>query len=463
MVSFFFYPKTIAVIGATDNPQKFGNAVTINILQNKNLISELFLVSLKSKEISGLKCYLSVLDIPKDIDVAIILVPAKAIDNVIDQCISKKVKGIIIITAGFGELSEEGKKKEKEISNKCKKAGIRVMGPNCVGIQNSDIGLNASFIQTAPPGKIGMISQSGSFGCASFYAMEREYIGCSKFANIGNNIDVSFNEVLEFLHTDESTNIICLYMETVENGKLFLKTLKKVVNSKPIVVLKGGRTNYGMKAARSHTGSIASNYKMLKNSLKQAGVFLCESANDFVVALKTLSFLPIPKGEKIGVLTNSGGCSVLFSDKAEEFHLKLAEFSNEFKEKVSRHLDKRLVKFVNPLDMIGTADENTYYNVTKLMLEDSKIDIVVACVVIPPFLGMKSDEHYRGIVRAWNETGRKKILIPLLMFSEEFKNVREHAIREKTTIFFTPHEASFAIRVLIDRMNLMNHITKYKI
>ena len=460
MVSFFFYPKTIAVIGATDNPQKFGNAVTINILQNKNLNSEIFLVSPTGKEISGLKCYLSVLDIPKDVDIAIILVPSKVIDKVVDQCISKNVKGIIIVTAGFGELNKEGKKKEREISSRCKKAGIRVMGPNCVGVQNSDIGLNASFIQTAPHGEIGMISQSGSFGCASFYAMEREYIGCSKFANIGNNIDVSFSEILEFLLTDKSTNIISLYMETVENGRGLLKSLKKVVNSKPIVVLKGGRTEYGMRAASSHTGSIASNYVLLKNSLKQTGVLLCENVSDFVVALKTLSYIPIPKGEQIGVLTNSGGCSVLFSDKAEEFHLKLAEFSHEFKEKASHHLLKGLVKFINPLDMIGAADENTYYNVTKLMLEDSKIDIVVACVVIPPFLEMKPDEHYRGIIRAWNETGRKKPLIPLLMFSEEFKSVRELAIREKTTVFFTPHEASFAIKVLINRMNLINHITE---
>ncbi|MHA1931408.1 MAG: CoA-binding protein [Promethearchaeota archaeon] len=458
MISFFFNPETIAVIGATSNPNKFGNAVTVNLLKNPNPQSELFLVSRKSKEISGVKCYKSIVEIPKDIDVAIILVPAKVVDEIIDQCISKEVKGIIIITAGFGEFDEEGKNKEKEISIKCKKAGIRVMGPNCVGIQNSDIGLNASFIQTAPPGKIGMISQSGSFGCASFYAMERENIGCSKFANIGNNIDVSFNEALEFLRTDKSTNIICLYMETVENGRFLLKTLKTVVNFKPIVVLKGGRTDYGMKAASSHTGSIASDYKMLKNSLKQAGVFLCESASDFMVALKTLSFLPIPKGEKIGVLTNSGGCSVLFSDKAEEFNLKLVEFSNKLKEKVSHHLIKGLVKLVNPLDMIGAADENTYYNVTKLMLEDSKIDIVVACVVIPPFLEMKSDEHYRGIIKAWNETGRKKPVIPLLMFSEGFRSLRELSLREKTTIFFTPHEASFAIRVLIDRMNLINRL-----
>jgi acyl-CoA synthetase (NDP forming) len=456
MVSFFFFPKTIAVIGATSNPKKFGNAVTINILQNESLQSEIFLVSHKSQEIMGLKCHKSILEIPKDIDIAIILVPARVIDNVIDHCIEKKVKGIIVVTAGFGEINEEGKKKEYEIYTKCREAGIRIMGPNCVGIQNLDIGLNASFIQTAPPGHISMISQSGSFGCASFYAMEREYIGCSKFANIGNNIDVSFNDILEFFSSDQNTQIICIYMETLENGKKFLNAAKKIVIGKPIVVLKGGRTSLGMQAASSHTGSIATNYKMLKTSLKQAGAVLCENSNDFISALKTFSYLPIPKGERIGVLTNSGGSSVLFSDKAEEFDLRLTKFSEGFKEKISPYLIP-LVKRVNPLDMIGGADETTYYNITKIMLEDPNIDIVVACVVIPPFLEMKSDEHYKGMIGAWNDTGREKPLIPLVIFGEEFKVLREYSSKEKTTIFFTPHDAAFAIKLLCDRMKLLTN------
>jgi len=245
-------------------------------------------------------------------------------------------------------------------------------------------------------------------------------------------------------------------METIENGRDFLKTIRKIVLEKPIVVLKGGRTSFGMKAASSHTGSIATDYKMLRTSIKQAGAVLCENTNDFITALKTFSYLPIPKGEKIGVLTNSGGSSVLFSDKAEEFNLKLTEFSDGFKEKISSYLIP-LVKLVNPLDMIGGADETTYYTITKIMLEDPNIDIVVACVVIPPFLEMKSDEHYRGIIHAWNDTGREKPLIPLIMFSEEFKSLRDHSRREKTTIFFTPHDAAFAIKLLIERMKIMNN------
>ena len=459
MVSFFFNPKTIAVIGATSNPKKFGNAVTVNLLKNPSLQSELFLVSRNSQEISGVKCYKSILEIPTDIDVAIILVPAKVIDEVIDQCIKKNVKGVIIITAGFGEINKEGKKKEIEIAQRCNNAGIRVMGPNCVGIQNLDTGLNASFIQTAPLGNTGMVSQSGSFGCAIFYAMEREYIGCSKFANIGNGIDVSFSEILEFLKNDEKTQIICVYIETIENGRKFLETVRDITPIKPIVLLKGGRTNLGMKAASSHTGSIATNYKMLKASLKQSGTVLCESTLDFITALKTFSFLPLPQGEKIGILTNSGGSSVLFSDKAEHFKLKFAEFSHTLINKISTYLIP-LVKIVNPLDMIGGADENTYYNITKLMLEDPNINIVVACVVIPPFLEMKSDEHYRGILRAWNDTERKKPLIPLIMFGEEFKELKELSKNEKSTIFFTPHDAALAIKLLVERTKFLKMLNE---
>ncbi|MFW9822198.1 MAG: acetate--CoA ligase family protein [Candidatus Thorarchaeota archaeon] len=455
IISYFFNPKTIALIGATNNPKKFGNAVTINILKSKNTQSELFLVSRKNQIISGLQCYKSILDIPKDIDIAIILIPARIIDEAIDQCIEKKVKGIIIITAGFGEISEVGKKKELEIVNKCNKAGIRVMGPNCVGIQNLNSNLNASFIQTAPLGEIGMISQSGSFGCATFYAMEREYLGCSKFANIGNGIDVSFSEILDYLNNDKDTQIICIYLETIDDGKQFLKTVKTIVPLKPIILLKGGRSNLGMKAASSHTGSIASNYKVLKASFKQKGSVLCESASDFITAIKTFSFLPIPNGKNIGVLTNSGGSSVLFSDKAEQFGLKLADFSDTLINKISSHLIP-LVKLVNPLDMIGGADEETYYNITKLMLEDPSIDIVVACVVIPPFLEMKSDEHYRGMIRAWNDTNRKKPMIPLIMFGEDFKDLRKFSKTERATIFFTPHDAAYAVSLLIERMRLLN-------
>ena len=459
MIRDFFYPNSIAIIGATANPKKFGNAVTINILKNKELENNIYLVSKGSKKIEGKKSFESILDIPNQVDIAIILVPSNAVEIIIEECIEKKVKGIIIITAGFGEIDEEGKVIEKRIADRCKKAGIRVMGPNCVGIQNNEIDLNASFIQAAPKGKISMISQSGSFACATFYAMEKENLGCSKFANIGNNIDVSFVDILRYFDDDENSKIICIYMETINEGKEFCKILKSMIPHKPVVILKGGKTNYGMKAASSHTGAIATNYKMLKTAIKQAGAILCEDINDYILALKAFSLLPLPQGERIGVLTNSGGSSVLFSDKAEEYGLKLTEFSTEFLQKIRPYLIP-LVKLVNPLDMIGVAEEQQYYQITKAMLEDPNIDIVVPCLVVPPFLEMSTNEHYRGMVRAWNDTNRKKPLIPLVLMGQNFKDIKDLATKENAPIFYTPHDAAYTIKLLIERKAITKILIK---
>jgi acetyl-CoA synthetase (ADP-forming) len=451
MLDYFFSPKSIAIIGATANPKKFGNVVTSNILSNKKLKSKLFLVSYNTEEIMGCRCYKSLLDIDEKIDLVIILVPAKVVLQVVNDCIEKKVKGIIIVSSGFGEVDEKGKKVESIIAQKCKSAKVRVMGPNCVGIQNTEINLNASFIQMPKQGNISMISQSGSIGCALFYAMEPYGLGISKFANIGNAIDISFNEILEYFNDDDKTKLIALYLESINDGVRFFKVLKNSALSKPIVVLKGGKTHGGMEAASSHTGSIVTNYKIMKAVINQSNAILCETINDFITAINTLSLLSVPTGENIGVLTNSGGSAVLFTDMAESYGLKLVSFSNNLKKEIKPHLIP-LVKMVNPLDMIASAAKEQYYRTTRAMLNDPDIDIVVAGCVIPPFLQMDADEHYKGVIQAWNETKRKKPIIPMFLFSENFKELRDYANKEKAPIYFTPEEAAFAIKVLIQRI-----------
>lgn len=459
-MSFFFNPKKIAIIGATAHPRKFGNVVTQNILSNKDREYEIFLVSLKKEPINGLETYPSILDIPNDIDIAIILVPAPAVEEVVDSCIKKPVKGIIIVTGGFGEINNEGKKLEQRIVAKCKQAGIRVIGPNCVGIQNLDIGLNASFILKPPKGNISFITQSGSFGAAVLYAMKNENLGCSKFANLGNMIDVSYSEVLEYFNEDPNTDIICMYLESVPHGREFFSSLKKVIPNKPILVLKGGRTATGMSAASSHTGSLSTNYQLLKSAVNQAGGHMIEYIADYATALKAFSFFPIPEGKRIGVMTNSGGSSVLFSDQAEIFGLELATFSDELIERIRPHVIP-LVKMINPLDMIAGAREEQYYQVTKAMLE-SDIDIVVGTCVITPFLEIEWDEHYRGMIRAWNETGRKKPMLPLLVFADSFPQIHALSEKEKITAFYTPYQAAYACKVLIDRMKYMKKTNEEK-
>ncbi len=455
MTKLFFTPKTIAVIGATEDPSKFGNAVTTNLLDNPHLEAKIFPISRSSEKIYGLKAYKSILDVPEEISLAIVLVPAKVVPLVVDQCIQKSAKRIIVVTAGFGEISAEGKKIEQEMARKCRDAGIRMIGPNCVGIQNVDIGMNASFIQSPIKGNISMVSQSGSFGCAMIDGMRWNDLGLSKFANIGNGADLTFDEILDYFKEDDKSHVIAVYTEAVKDGKSFFKELKEITPYKPVVVLKGGRTQAGMAAAGSHTGSLASNYIILKAAVEQAGAVMCEKMEDYVTALKTFSRLSVPKGNRIGVLTNSGGAGVLYSDNAEEQGLHLAHFSDSLIEKLNSYLID-LVQKVNPLDMIAGANEDSYYQVTKVMLEDPEIDIVVPCGMYPPFLGMKFENNFRGMVKAWNETGRKKPLIPLLVFGDGYGGVVEYAMRENVAFFSTPHEAAYATKLLIDRMNFLN-------
>lgn len=455
----FFYPKSIALIGATENPTKFGNAVTKNLVENHTLKAKLYPISRSRDTIMGIPAFKSIFDVPDTIELALILVPAKYVPQVVDECIEKKVKRIIVITAGFGEINNEGKAIQKTMAMKSRRAGIRLIGPNCVGIQNTAIGMNASFIQAPLPGKVGMVSQSGSFGCAIIDGMRWNNIGISKFANIGNAADVSFDEVIRYYGEDEETAVIAIYTESVKDGKLFFKELQDIACKKPVVVLKGGRTSAGMAAAGSHTGSIASNYIILKTAVEQAGGIICERMEDYITALKTYSSLPIPTGNRIGVLSNSGGTGVLYSDYAEEQGLTLTEFSDSLKAKLKPLLID-LVQLVNPLDMIAGAAEESYYSITKTMLEDDSVDIVVPAGVYPPFLGMKFENNFRGMIRAWDETGRKKPMIPLLVFGRGYEEVVKVAKEMNVPIFSTPDEAAYATRLLIDRMKFLNRFSK---
>ncbi|MHA1584084.1 MAG: acetate--CoA ligase family protein [Promethearchaeota archaeon] len=454
MPEIFFNPKSIAIIGATSNPKKFGNSVTKNLLQNPNLSAEIYLVSLGSKEINGIKTHSSIFDIPHPIDLAILLVPAKFVPSVVDDCIKKPVKRIIIVTAGFGEMGLEGKKIEQNIAQKCRTAGIRVIGPNCVGIENCNRGMNASFIQTPRTGNISFVSQSGSFGAGCLYEFAEQDMGCAKFTNLGNAIDLSFNEVLEYYRTDSETQVIAIYLESLKDGRKFYKSLQKLAKDKPVVVLKGGRTSTGLAAAESHTGSIASNYIILKTAVEQAGGVMCESMSDYIAALKTFSYLPNPKGNRIGILTSSGGSGVLYSDQAEEYGVSLHQFPEELKNKI-RPLFGPLVKIRNPLDMIAGATEENYYQVTKIMLESKDIDIVVPLSLVPPFMQQEPQEHMRGVLRAWNETGRKKPVIPLMVYAEGFKELQQLRSENDFPLFFTPKEAAYSTKLLIDRMKFL--------
>jgi acyl-CoA synthetase (NDP forming) len=221
------------------------------------------------------------------------------------------------------------------------------------------------------------------------------------------------------------------------------------------VVFKGGRTTQGMAAAFSHTGSLASDINIFKAAIHQAGAIFCNSMEDYLVGLKAFSFLPLPKGHKIGVLSNSGGSGVLYCDSIAELNLYLAQFSENLQRAIQPHVID-LVKIQNPLDMIAGANEQQYYEITKAMLQpESGIDIIVPCGVYPPFLGLKFENNFRGVINAWNETGRQKTLIPLFIYAQGYPEMVRLAKEQNIPYFTTPNEAAFATKSLIDYSNFL--------
>ncbi len=327
----FFNPSSIAIVGATDDPRKFGHEVTKNVvssLKHSSQQVEIFPVNPKKHKVMGLKSYNNLSSINRPIDLVIILVPKKAVRSVVEEAISNKTKGIIIVTAGFGEYSEEGKKEEQYLAKLAKENGARIIGPNCVGIINTNIPLNASFIITPPKGKIAIISQSGSMAAAIVYGG----IPLGYFANIGNQADVSETEILEYFLSLDDVSVVGMYLETLKDPLGFYHALK--TSSKPVVVFKTGRTDQGAKSASSHTGSIATSHVAFTAAIKQAHQHIANDEIEFVGKLKALSTFTPQEQMRIAIITNAGGPAVALSDLLAECGFSLTEISETTKQEI---------------------------------------------------------------------------------------------------------------------------------
>lgn len=452
-----FNPRSICFVGATTDPMKIGSAIVKNLSKLLDSSLKIYFVAKKLKELHGSPVYSSILEIKAEIDLVLIMVPSKYVEQVIDECISIRVKGIIIMSAGFGELTKEGKIIEQRIVNKCNNVGIRVVGPNCVGLQNTQIDLNASFIQHPPKGNVGMVSQSGSLAAACIWKWRAQGIGCSKMINLGNASDIKIPEIVQYFQTDDETDVITVYMESIKNGREFVRILQKTTKTKPVLVLKGGRNPTGLTAAQSHTGSISTNYDILKAALTQAGGISCISLGEFNTGVKTFAHLPVPKGEKIGVITASGGGGVLYCDFLEDFNLKLSTFSETLKSQISEVVIP-LVRLINPLDIIASADETNFYETTKILLQSSEIDIVVICSLVPPHQPGEPQSHMRGVLNAWDETGRQKPVIPIMINAENFSEISNLSHEGKMPIYYSPKAAAYATSLLIKRKNYLKKV-----
>jgi len=370
-----FNPRSVAVVGASAKKGGVGNDVLLNLI--KDYKGTIYPVNPKGGEIEGLKAYTQISEIPGDVDLVLVLVNAKFVPGVVDQAIEKKVCGIVIISAGFKEVSHEGAEIEKEMARKAKAAGIPLVGPNCLGVINATCGLNASFAsKICKPGNLAFISQSGALCTSVLDFAEARQMGFSKFVSFGNKSDVNETELLEYLADDPNTAAIALYLEDVADGKGFLDVASKIFwdKGKVVLCLKSGRSAEGAKAVSSHTGSLAGSDAVYNALFTQAGVQRVDTISQLFDRAALYTTQPEPKGKNLAIITNAGGPGIMATDAAINAGLKLAQLADETKAKLAESMPSA-ASLRNPVDVLGDAHSDRYQIATELIMADPNVDM----------------------------------------------------------------------------------------
>ena len=373
----FFSPDAVAVIGATENPGSVGRTTFWNLISNP-FGGTVFPVNPKRSQVLGVKAYPNIREVPEEVDLAVIVTPAATVSGVLDDCAAAGVKGVIIISAGFKELGPEGAQLEKEIVAKARAAKIRIVGPNCLGIMSPNTGLNATFASgMARPGSIGFLSQSGALCTAVLDWSFRELVGFSIFSSIGSMADVGWGDLIDYLGDDPRTRSIIIYMETIGDARAFLSAAREVGLSKPIIVIKAGRSAAAAKAAASHTGSLAGSDEVLDAAFLRTGVLRVQSIGDLFHMADVLAKQPRPTGPRLAILTNAGGPGVLATDALIADGGELAQMAPQTLESLNGFLPKEW-SHNNPIDILGDATPERYAKAVEIVAQDPNTDGLLA-------------------------------------------------------------------------------------
>ncbi|MBS7648449.1 MAG: acetate--CoA ligase [Candidatus Bathyarchaeia archaeon] len=451
----FFSPKAIAVIGASRESWKVGHKVFRNLVDS-GFTGELYPVNPNADEILGFKCHKSVRDISGDVDLAIIVVPAKIVPSVVEECGIKGVKGIVVISAGFGETGREGVQLEQEVVNICRKYGMRMQGPNCLGLISVQSHVNASFAPAMPlPGNIAFISQSGAIGSTILNWAVRNEIGFTKFISLGNEADLNAADFLEALGEDEDTKVIGLYIEGVKEGERFIEVARKVTRKKPIIAIKAGTTDAGVRAVSSHTGSLAGSDTAFSAAFKKAGIIRVDTLEDLFNLVLALGSQPIPKGNRVLIVTNGGGPGILAADACEKMDLELPLLEYEVREEL-RKLMPPHASLNNPLDVLGDADENRYRIALEAGLRSSNIDGII--VILTPQAVTPCDK----IAETVAEIGRvsDKPIIASFMGLEDSSLAIRTLKKGRVPNYAFPESAVFALKSMYEYNLILNSPTE---
>jgi acetyl coenzyme A synthetase (ADP forming)-like protein len=382
----FFEPRSVAVVGANRSRGKIGSELFHNLIA-AGFTGALYAVHPNASEIEGRAAYPSVSAIPGEVDLAVVVVPADDVLAVVEDCIAKGVRGICVISAGFGETGPSGAVREAELLIKVRDAGCRLIGPNCMGLLNTDrrFRLNATFSPVYPPeGQVAMSTQSGALGLAILDYARRLNIGISSFVSVGNKADVSGNDLIQYWADDPHTSVILLYLESFGNPKKFTELARRVSRTKPIVAVKAGRSAAGARAASSHTGALAASDTVVDALFRDAGVIRTARLEELFDVAALLSHQPLPAGRRVAIVTNAGGPGILAADACEGQALELAQLSDETRAKLRAFLPAA-ANVENPVDMLASAPPEHYAQTMQIVLGDPSVDSVIA-IFIPPLV-----------------------------------------------------------------------------
>lgn len=374
----FFHPRSVALIGASRDPKSIGYRL-LEALRANEFQGTIYPVNPNASEIAGVPVYHSVHAIPEPIDLAVIAVPRQDVLSVVDECAGKGVRVLVVITAGFAEVGADGVALQKQLLEKIRQYGMRMVGPNCFGILNTapDVQLNATFTTLFPPrGRAAMSSQSGAIGIATLAGARRFHLGISSFVSVGNKADVSTNDLLQYWEEDSSTNVILLYVESLGNPRKFARIARRVSRRKPIVAVKAGRSQSGRRAASSHTAALAASDVAVDALFHQAGVIRAESLEDLLALAAGLSNQPFPLGRRVGIITNAGGPAVLCTDACEEYELVVPELSASTKSTLASFLPLAAA-LSNPVDLIASATADQYAKAIETLLSANEVDALI--------------------------------------------------------------------------------------
>ena len=376
MLDKFFNPKSVAIVGASRQKGKVGYEILRSMIE-AGFPGTIYPVNSQADEVEGLKCYPSLTSIGQVPDLAIVVVPAKGVAAVMQECATLGIKAVVVITAGFKEIGEEGRKLEQQILQIARQAGIRIIGPNCLGLIVPANKLNASFGGTLPAvGSTGYMSQSGALLAAILDMANANSIGFSKLVSIGNKADVDEIDIIEAFADDPDTKVIAGYLENITDGNTFVRIAEQISQKKPILLMKAGVTAAGAKAASSHTGSLAGSDTAYEAVFERAGVIRCFSIKSQFDFAQGFAYQPLPKGDSVAVITNAGGAGIMAADAIEKQQLTFAKLTDETQKRLASKLPAA-ANFHNPVDVLGDALPDRYEFAIDVVLDDPNVDAVV--------------------------------------------------------------------------------------